>query len=43
MPDIIPVVVSNDKPAGNPGLIDQLDAAPPLFAGTQFVIATPAV
>ena len=43
MPDIVPVVVSNDKPAGSPGLMVQLDAAPPLFDGTQFVIAAPTV
>ena len=39
VPEIVPVVVSNDKPAGNDGLIDQLVDAPPVLVGLQLVIA----
>ena len=39
MPDIVPVVVSNDNPAGSDGLIDQLVAVPPVLVGLQLVIA----
>ena len=39
VPEIVPVVVSKDRPAGNDGLIDQLVAAPPVLVGLQLVIA----
>ena len=39
VPDMVPVVVSNDRPAGNAGLIDQLLAAPPVLVGVSGVIA----
>ena len=39
VPEIVPLVLSNDNPAGSDGLIDQLVAAPPVFVGTQLVIA----
>ena len=38
MPEITPVLVLNDKPAGNAGLIDQLAAAPPVLVGVNGVI-----
>ena len=40
VPVITPVEVLNDKPVGNPGLIDQLVAAPPVLVGDQVLIAT---
>ena len=39
VPDIIPVVVLNDRPAGKAGLIDQLTTAPPVLVGDSEVIA----
>ena len=39
VPDIVPVVVSNDKPAGNAGLIDQLVAVPPVLVGLHVATA----
>jgi hypothetical protein len=41
VPEIIPVEVSNDKPAGKPGLIDQLVAAPPIFVGVSVGMGEP--
>lgn len=38
---IAPVLVLNDKPAGNGVLIDQLVAVPPELIGVQVVIAVP--
>ena len=38
-----PVEVLNDNPADNAGLIDQLDAAPPVLVGVQLEIAVPTV
>jgi hypothetical protein len=43
VPDIIPVVVSNDRPAGTAVLIDQLVAGPPVLAGVSELIAVPTV
>jgi len=39
VPVIFPVEVLNDKPNGNPGLIDQLVAVPPVLAGLSVGIA----
>ena len=39
VPEITPVPVLNDKPAGKPGLIDQLAAAPPVLVGVHAIIA----
>ena len=39
VPDIVPVVVSNDKPAGNDGLTSQLTTGPPVLAGLHVAIA----
>lgn len=41
VPVMAPVLVLNDKPAGNDVLIDQLVAAPPELVGVQVVIAVP--
>jgi len=41
VPEIIPVVVSNDKPEGNEPLIVHVDAAPPVFVGVAGVIGLP--
>jgi hypothetical protein len=41
VPVMVPVLVLNDKPAGNDVLIDQLVAAPPELVGVQAVIAVP--
>lgn len=41
MPEITPVLVLNDKPAGKAGLIDQLVAAPPVLVGVNVLIAVP--
>ena len=43
VPDMIPVVGSIDKPAGNepPAVIVQFDDAPPVFVGVAAVIAVP--
>ena len=43
VPPIAPDEVSNVKPAGNVGEIDQEVAAPPLAVGVTVVIATPFV
>ena len=39
VPEIIPVLVSNDKPTGNAGLTDQLTAVPPVLVGVHELIA----
>ena len=39
VPEMVPVVESNNSPGGNPGLIDQLAAAPPVLVGISGVIA----
>ena len=41
VPEITPVLVLNDKPAGNAGLIDQLVAAPPVLVGVHALIVVP--
>lgn len=41
VPVISPVLALSDKPAGKPGLTDQLAAAPPIFAGDHVPIAVP--
>ena len=33
VPHILPLVVPNDNPDGNEGLIDQEETSPPVFAG----------
>lgn len=43
VPVILPVVVSNDKPAGKVPLIDQLVTGPPVLVGDQVGIALPDV
>ena len=43
MPVITPVLVFNDKPAGNDGLTDQLTAFPPVLVGVRVLIAVPTV
>jgi hypothetical protein len=43
VPDITPVEVFKDKPAGKDGLIDQLAAAPPVLVGVSEAIAAPTV
>ena len=43
VPEIIPVVVSNDNPAGSGVPIDQLVAAPPVLAGINGLIVVPTV
>jgi len=43
VPEMTPVDVLNDKPAGNPGLIDQVVAAPPVLVGVKLLMAVPAV
>jgi hypothetical protein len=43
VPEMIPVEVSNDNPAGNepPAVIDQLEDAPPVLPGVAGVIVVP--
>ena len=41
VPEITPVDVLNDKPAGSAELIDQLAAAPPMLAGVSDEIVAP--
>ena len=41
VPEILPVEVSNVKPAGNVALIDQLVANPPVLVGVSVVIVAP--
>lgn len=43
VPEITPVEVLNDKPADSAGLIDQLDAVPPVLVGLHDEMAVPAV
>jgi len=45
VPEITPVEVLNDKPAGNAGLIDQPAAgtAPPVFVGVTLLMNVPTV
>jgi hypothetical protein len=43
VPVISPVLVLNDKPAGSPGLIDQVVDAPPVLVADQLLIAKPVV
>ena len=43
VPEITPVLVLNDKPAGNAELIDQLVAAPPVFVGVNELMVVPTV
>ena len=43
VPDIWPVLLLKESPAGSEGEIVQLSAAPPLFLGVTAVIAVPAV
>jgi len=38
-----PVVVLNERPAGNIGPMDQAVDAPPVFVGVQVLIAEPTV
>ena len=39
VPEISPVELSNDNPAGSDGVISQLVTVPPLDVGVAFVIA----
>lgn len=41
VPVILPVVVSNDRPAGKVPLMDQLVAAPPVLVGDHVAMALP--
>ena len=42
VPEIVPVLVSNDKPVGSvPLVIAKLDAAPPILVGVAGVIVDP--
>ena len=42
VPEIVPVLVSNDKPVGRvPLVIEKLDAAPPILVGVAGVIVEP--
>ena len=41
VPEIIPVDVSNDNPAGKAVFIDQLVGVPPVFVGVSDVIVAP--
>ena len=41
VPEMAPVVVENDRPAGNEGEIDHEVTAPPLEVGVTVVIAVP--
>ena len=42
VPEIVPVLVSNDKPEGKvPTVIEKLEAAPPIFVGVAGVIVDP--
>jgi hypothetical protein len=41
VPEIVPVDVSSDKPAGNAGDTDQEVTAPPVEEGVTLVIADP--
>ena len=42
VPEIVPVLVSNDKPVGSvPLVIAKLDAAPPILVGVAGVIVEP--
>ena len=42
VPEIVPVLVSNDKPEGKvPTVIVKLEAAPPIFVGVAGVIVDP--
>ena len=41
VPVIAPVLVLNDNPAGNEGLIDQPVAAPPELEGVHVLIEVP--
>ena len=43
VPDIAPLVVENDSPAGSDGEIDQDVIVPPLTLGVAVVIAVPLV
>ena len=43
VPEIVPSVVSNDKPAGKDGEMDQVTTSPPLMVGVTEVIAVPLV
>ena len=43
VPDIAPLVVENDSPAGSEGEIDQDVIVPPLTLGVAVVIAVPLV
>jgi hypothetical protein len=43
VPEIAPVEVLNESPAGSEGEIDQLLTDPPLFEGVDVVIAVPTV
>jgi len=40
VPEMAPVEVSNDKPAGRVGVIDHESTLPPLEVGVAVVIAT---
>ena len=43
VPEIAPLVVENDRPAGNDGEMDQEVTVPPLTLGVAVVIAVPLV
>ena len=40
VPQIVPLLVSNVKPVGSDGEIDQVTTAPPFTVGVDAVIAT---
>ena len=41
VPEILPVEVSNDRPAGSGALMDQLVARPPVLVGVSVAIVAP--
>ena len=43
VPQIVPLLVSNVRPAGSDGETDQVTTAPPLTVGVDTVMATPFV
>ena len=43
VPEMVPSVVSKDKPAGKEGEMDQVTTSPPLTVGVTEVIAVPLV
>ena len=43
VPEMVPSVVSNDKPAGKDGEMDHVTTSPPLTVGVTEVMAVPLV